>query len=94
MRSLSTAQQQAIEIARALTVDAKLVVMDEPTASLTSHEVEHLFRIIRDLQASGIGIIYVSHRLEEIFALADRVLVLRDGEPVGERRVSRAALPS
>ncbi|MBL8797893.1 MAG: sugar ABC transporter ATP-binding protein [Planctomycetia bacterium] len=95
VRSLSTAQQQAIEIARALTVNARIVVMDEPTASLTAHEVEHLFRIIRDLQAAGIGIIYVSHRLEEIFALADRVLVLRDGERVGERpiaEVDRAAL--
>jgi len=95
VRSLSTAQQQAIEIARALIVNARIVVMDEPTASLTAHEVEHLFRIIRDLQAAGIGVIYVSHRLEEIFALADRVLVLRDGERVGERaiaEVNRSAL--
>lgn len=88
VRSLSVAQQQAVEIARALAVDARIVVMDEPTAALTAREVEHLFGIIRDLKAHGIGIIYISHRLEEIFAVADRILVLRDGQRVGERPIN------
>ena len=86
-RALSIAQQQGVEIARALAVAAQLVVMDEPTTSLTVAEVEQLFGIIRDLKAHGIGIIYISHRLEEIFAIADRVLVLRDGAAVGERPI-------
>jgi ABC-type sugar transport system ATPase subunit len=86
-RLLSVAQQQAVEIARALAVNARLVVMDEPTASLTTHEVEQLFGIIRGLKAHGIGIIYITHRLEEVFAIADRILVLRDGARVGERPI-------
>jgi ribose transport system ATP-binding protein len=86
-RLLSVAQRQAVEIARALAVEARLVVMDEPTASLTAREVDHLFGIIRDLKAHGIGVIYISHRLEEIFAIADRILVLRDGARVGERPI-------
>jgi ribose transport system ATP-binding protein len=88
-RELTVAQQQLVEIARALAFDARIVVMDEPSATLTPQEVERLFGIIRDLRTRGIGIIYVSHRLEEVFAVADRVLVLRDGEaiacrPIGE----------
>jgi ribose transport system ATP-binding protein len=88
-RELTVAQQQLVEIARALAFDARIVVMDEPSATLTPQEVERLFAIIRDLRTRGIGIIYVSHRLEEVFAIADRVLVLRDGEaiacrPIGE----------
>jgi ribose transport system ATP-binding protein len=88
-RELTVAEQQLVEIARALAFDARIVVMDEPSATLTPQEVERLFAIIRDLRTRGIGIIYVSHRLEEIFAIADRVLVLRDGEaiacrPIGE----------
>jgi ABC-type sugar transport system ATPase subunit len=86
-RSLSIAQQQAVEIARALATEARIVVMDEPTAALTAHEVQQLFGIIRDLKAQGIGIIYISHRLEEISAIADRILVLRDGVRVGERDI-------
>jgi ribose transport system ATP-binding protein len=94
-RELTVAQQQVVEIARALAFDARIVVMDEPSATLTPQEVERLFGIIRDLRARGIGIIYISHRLEEVFAIADRVLVLRDGEaidcrPLGE--VTREAL--
>lgn len=88
-RELTVAQQQVVEIARALAFDARIVVMDEPSAALTPQEVEKLFAIIRDLRTKGIGVIYISHRLEEVFALADRVLVLRDGEaidcrPIGE----------
>ncbi len=86
-RELTVAQQQLVEIARALAFDARIVVMDEPSATLTPQEVERLFSIIRDLRTRGIGIIYVSHRLEEIFAIADRVLVLRDGEAVAWRPI-------
>jgi ABC-type sugar transport system ATPase subunit len=86
-RSLSIAQQQAVEIGRALASDARLIVMDEPTAALSVHEVERLFAIIRDLKAAGIGVIYISHRLDEIFAIADRIVVLRDGAQVGERPI-------
>ena len=82
---LTTAQQQLVEIARALARDTRIVVMDEPTAALTAGEVSRLFEIIRDLRSRGIAIIYVSHRLDEIFALADRVVVLRDGRNVGTR---------
>jgi ribose transport system ATP-binding protein len=82
---LTTAQQQLVEIARALARDTRLIVMDEPTAALTAGEVSRLFEIIRDLQSRGIAVIYISHRLDEIFALADRVVVLRDGQNVGTR---------
>jgi ABC-type sugar transport system ATPase subunit len=82
---LPTAQQQLVEIARALARDTRIIVMDEPTAALTAGEVTRLFEIIRDLQSRGIAVIYISHRLDEIFALADRVVVLRDGRNVGTR---------
>lgn len=79
VRDLSVAQQQTVEIARALGSEARIVVMDEPSAALTPQEVSRLFGIIRDLKTRGIGVIYVSHRLEEVFTIADRVTVLRDG---------------
>ncbi len=94
-RRLTTAQQQLVEIARALACEARIIVMDEPTAALTAHEVERLFTIIGDLKARGIGVIYISHRLEEIGRIADRVSVLRDGANVGDRRaqeVTRAQI--
>ena len=78
-RDLTVAQQQVVEIAKALSLDARVIVMDEPSATLTSEEVERLFAIIRDLKARGIGVVYISHRLSEVFAIADRVTVLRDG---------------
>ncbi len=86
-RQLTVAQQQIVEIARALAFDARIVVMDEPSATLTPQEVDRLFSIINDLRTRGIGIIYISHRLEEVFAIADRVLVLRDGEAIDCRPV-------
>ncbi|MDU8911420.1 sugar ABC transporter ATP-binding protein [Aestuariicoccus sp. MJ-SS9] len=76
---LSIANQQMVEIARALTVDAKAVIFDEPTASLTDAEKVVLFDVIADLQKQGVGIIYISHRMEEIFKITDRISVLRDG---------------
>ena len=81
-RALSVAQQQKVEIAKALSVNARIVVMDEPTAALGTHEVKQLFSVIRDLKSHGLGIIYISHRLDEVFEVADRVMVLRDGEVV------------
>jgi len=95
VRSLSMPEQQLVEIACALGTGARIVIMDEPTASLTRQEQEQLFRIVRELRDSGVGVIYISHRLEEIFALADRVTVLRDGESVGThptRELTEAAL--
>ena len=81
--SLSMPEQQLVEIACALGAGARIVIMDEPTASLTQKEQQLLFAVVRELRASGVGVVYISHRLEEIFALADRVTVLRDGESVG-----------
>jgi ABC-type sugar transport system ATPase subunit len=86
-RDLTVAQQQVVEIAKALAADARILVMDEPSATLTPQEVERLFAVIRDLKAQGIGVLYISHRLDEVFAIADRVLVLRDGRHVGTRPV-------
>lgn len=80
---LSIANQQMVEIARALTVDAKAVIFDEPTASLTDAEKSVLFDVIADLKSDGVGIIYISHRMEEIFKITDRITVLRDGQYQG-----------
>ncbi len=81
--TLSLGERQMVEIARALTTDARIIVMDEPTTSLTSRETEKLFEVIANLKAHGIAIIYISHRMEEIYTLADRVSVLRDSAYVG-----------
>jgi rhamnose transport system ATP-binding protein len=84
-RELSVAQQQMVEIARALSVNAQILIMDEPTSSLTLGEVEDLFRIVRRLREGGTAIVFISHRLEDLFELADRVTVLRDGAYVDTR---------
>ena len=88
VRELSIAQQQMVEIAKAISNNAKVLVLDEPTASITSKEVEILFGIIRDLKAKGLGIIYISHRLSELFEIGDRVSVLRDGSLIGTKYLS------
>ncbi len=88
VRELSMPEQQLVEIACALGSGARIVIMDEPTASLTQKEQHLLFGVVRDLRANGVGVVYISHRLEEIFALADRVTVLRDGESVGTHPVA------
>ncbi|HEX7898497.1 MAG TPA: sugar ABC transporter ATP-binding protein [Planctomycetota bacterium] len=80
--SLTMPEQQMVEIAKAIGADAKVLIMDEPTASLPEHEVRNLFRVVKDLRARGVGIVYISHRLEELRELADRVTVLRDGNSV------------
>jgi rhamnose transport system ATP-binding protein len=80
--TLSMPEQQLVEIAKAAGAEARIVIMDEPTASLTGREVERLFGVIARLREQGVGIIYISHRLEEVFSVADRITVLRDGETV------------
>jgi len=86
VRGLSIADQQMVEMAGALSQDAQILLMDEPTAALTPSEVEDLFAIIRRLREQGTAIVFISHRLEEVFELCDRITVLRDGEYIGERR--------
>ncbi|HEX8912236.1 MAG TPA: sugar ABC transporter ATP-binding protein [Humisphaera sp.] len=81
---LTAGQMQMVEIAKALSARARIIIMDEPTSSLTSGESEQLFRIVRQLRADGIGIVYISHRMEEVMMLADRITVLRDGRYVGD----------
>jgi rhamnose transport system ATP-binding protein len=87
IRRLSMPEQQLVEIACAVGAGARIVIMDEPTASLTQKEQHLLFAVVRDLRTRGVGVIYISHRLEEIFGLADRVTVLRDGHSVGTQAV-------
>ena len=88
VRDLSVAEQQMVEIAKALSVESQVLIMDEPSATLTEHELEALFAQMRALRQGGVSIVYISHRLEEIFEVADRVTVLRDGEVVGTERVA------
>ena len=85
---LGMAKKQMVEIAKALTFDAKILILDEPTASLTQREVDALFEVIRKLKARGIAIAYISHRLEEIFSICDRVTVIRDGKYISTHNVS------
>lgn len=80
---LTIGRQQMVEIAKALSVNARILIMDEPTSSLTQHEAEQLFQVIRQLRGQGVSVIYISHRLGEVKELADRVTVLRDGENAG-----------
>ena len=86
--TLSMPEQQIVEIAKAIGVDASVLIMDEPTASLTELEVERLFRVIAAFRSQGSGVVYISHRLEEVFTIADRITVLRDGVTIGTRRAS------
>ncbi|WFA10404.1 sugar ABC transporter ATP-binding protein [Tissierella sp. Yu-01] len=88
VNSLSIAQQQMVEIAKALSLNAKIIIMDEPTDTLTDQEVNSLFEIIHELKKQGKGLVYISHRLKEVFEVCDRLTILRDGEFIGERLVS------
>jgi ABC-type sugar transport system ATPase subunit len=90
IRDLSVAEQQMVEVAKALAVDARIIIMDEPTSALGEEEVETLFGIIETLKEQGIAIIFITHRLEEVLRIADRVVVLRDGRRVGGMPVSEA----
>ena len=88
IKDLGMAQKQMVEIAKALTFDSKILIFDEPTASLTQREVDALFEIIKTLKAKGVGIVYISHRLEEIFDICDRVTVVRDGRYISTKNVA------
>lgn len=83
VHQLGVAQQQMVEIGKALSQDARILVMDEPTAALSDRETERLFEVMRQLQAKGVALVYISHRMAEVFALGDRITVLRDGKLVG-----------
>ncbi|WP_417330771.1 sugar ABC transporter ATP-binding protein [Halomonas cupida] len=85
---LSVAEQQFIEIAKALSLDARILVLDEPTATLTPSEADHLFDIMRELRSQGVGMVFISHHMEEIFTICDRVTVMRDGEKIDELAVA------
>lgn len=87
LKNLSVGQRQMVEIARALLYEVKVIIMDEPTAALTNKETERLFEIIRSLKEKGVSVIYISHRMEEIFELCDRVTVMRDGEYIGTKYI-------
>ena len=86
VEELSVGQQQMVEIAKALSMQADILVLDEPTAALTDREIEKLFEVIAALKAKGVGMIYISHRMEEIFQISDRITVLRDGKYIGTRK--------
>src|ERR671919_1436148 len=83
--TLSVAGQQAVEIAKAISLDVRVLIMDEPTAALSAHEVDRLFRQVRNLSARGVAVLFISHRLDEVFELADRITVLRDGRLISSR---------
>ncbi|WP_271853537.1 sugar ABC transporter ATP-binding protein [Planococcus maritimus] len=89
--TLSVGQQQLVEIGKALSMEAEMIIMDEPTAALTDREIETLFVTIRELQKRSVSFVYISHRMEEIFSLCDRITILRDGEFVGERKISETS---
>ena len=90
VRSLSVAQQQMVEIAKALSLNARILVMDEPSSSLTDSEVERMFAIMRKLKREGVGIIYISHKMKELFEITDRITVIRDGSYIGTIQTSEA----
>jgi ribose transport system ATP-binding protein len=94
IKHLSTAQMQIVEIAKALLHKSSILALDEPTSSLSSHEIQKLFEIIQKLKSSGTSIIYVSHRLEEIFDIADRITVLRDGKHIGTFQIAEIDKPT
>jgi rhamnose transport system ATP-binding protein len=93
VRGLSLAEMQMVEIAAAMSFETRLLIVDEPTASLTPTEVEHLFGLLRSLCANGAAVLFIGHRLEEVFAISDRITVLRDGEVVGSRPASEFTRP-
>ena len=78
-----------IEIAKALLTDAEVIIMDEPTSALTDREIESLFQVMRSLKDDGVSIVYISHRMEEIFTICDRITVMRDGKTVDTKPVQR-----
>ena len=93
VNNLSIAQQQMVEVAKALSLEARIIIMDEPTSALTEQEIKELFKTIKQLKEKGVSIIYISHRLEEIFEIGDRVTVLRDGKYVGIKDIKNINKP-
>jgi galactofuranose transport system ATP-binding protein len=91
LSTLNIALQQMVAIARAISTDARIVIMDEPTSSLDEREVEILFDVIRGLKARGIAVVYISHRLDELYAVCDRVTIMRDGKTIDERPIAGAS---
>jgi ribose transport system ATP-binding protein/inositol transport system ATP-binding protein len=91
MENLTIAQSQMVEIIKAVSYSSKMLIMDEPTSSLDSEETDRLFGTIRDLKAKGVAVIYISHRMEEIFEISDRVSVFRDGEYIGTRDINNTS---
>ena len=89
-RGLTLAAQQSVEIAKAISLNVRVLIMDEPTASLSAHEVQELFKLVRDLKRQGVAILFVSHRIEEVFEIADKVTVFRDGRLISTRRRGEA----
>ena len=87
VNKLSVSQMQMLEIAKAVSYNSKVLILDEPTSSLTENEVQHLFRIVRKLQGSGIGIVYISHKMEEIKAICDEITILRDGQWIATEKL-------
>ena len=87
-RHLSAGQKQLIQIAKCLSANSSIIFLDEPTSSITSHEAEHLFRLVDELKAKGVAIVFVSHKLDEVFRISDRVVVLRDGKWAGEGMIA------
>ena len=84
-RGLTLAAQQSVEIAKAISMNVRVLIMDEPTASLSAHEAQELFRLVRDLKRQGVAILFVSHRMEEVFEIADKITVFRDGRLISTR---------
>src|SRR5438067_570550 len=93
VRNLGIGQQQLVEIAKALSQDARILVLDEPTAALTDAEVETLFEILNNLRARGVAMIYISHKLDEVFRISDRITVLRDGRTIESNQTSEVDEP-
>ena len=93
MKSLSVAETQMIEIIKAYSLNAKILIMDEPTSALSEHEVNKLFEIIGMLKQKGVGIVYISHKMDEIWRCADRITVFRDGKHVGTRKTEETSIP-
>ncbi|MFQ3565735.1 MAG: sugar ABC transporter ATP-binding protein [Aggregatilineales bacterium] len=93
-RGLTLASQQAVEIAKALSLNTRVLIMDEPTASLSAHEVNQLFGLVQNLKARGVAVLFISHRMEEVFAIADRVTIFRDGKLISSAPVSEVTAES
>lgn len=89
---LSVAQRQMVEIAKAISYNSRILVLDEPSASLTEHEIQQLFGIIRNLQKKDVGMVYISHRMEELSQICERASVIRDGQYIGTRNLGEITM--